>query len=671
MLETAEMALVDQMLGRELATHRTCRGLRISAVALCLITQLVVHLEPGQAQQASIGDPRKTALSLVGEPKLKSGDKHFEWVNPNAPKGGAVKLWAQGSFDSLNNFAVGGNKARGLALIYDQLMADSPDEPSTEYCLVCEWVSHPPDFSSVTFGLRKEARFDDGKPITADDVIYSFNALKRAHPFFRAYYRNVAEVIRGGDHEVTFRFSGKGNRELPQIMGQLYILPKHYWEANRATGEPRDVTKSTLEAPIGSGPYRIKSVLPGKEVVFERVKDWWAKDLPISRGQWNFDELQFTYFLDKTPAFEAFKVGTIDFWEENSATWWATRFDFGAVRRGLVKQQVVPTSRVAGMQAFVFNTRRPQFQDRRVREAFTLALDFEWANRSVFYSQYKRLASYFDNSELAATGVPQGKEREILESVRELAPAEVFGPAWRPPTNGSRTDVRTHLAEASKLLDAAGWRLDATQQSASCGALCTIFTTVGFSSGASRRLRRNTQGQTLSVEFLLVSSSGGERIVLPYIQNLALLGIEARVRTIDTAQYSRRVQNFDFDIVTGGFSQSNSPGNEQRDFFGSGSADQPGSRNIAGIKNPAVDQVIERIVFATDRAELVAATRALDRVLTWNFYMIPQWYLPADRIAFWQKFGQPPRLPSQDDGFLRSWWIDAGAAAKVEAELGR
>ena len=626
----------------------------------------------GEAREGSLASVKRHALSLVGKPKFGAHFSHFDWVKPDAPKGGHVRMWALGSFDTLNPFAISGDKANGLTLVYDRLMAGSLDEPSTEYCLVCAWVSYPPDYSSVTFGLRKEARFHDGRPVTADDVIFSFHALQKAHPFFRSYYKNVVKVERASDHEVTFRFNTKGNRELPQIMGQLYILPKHFWEAQGRGGGKRDLSKSTLEVPLGSGPYRIRSLVATREIVYERIKDWWAKDLPVMRGQWNFDELKFTYFRDKTPAFEAFKIGAIDYWQESSATWWATRFNFASVKRGLVRQEVIPLKQVAGMQAFVMNTRRAKFADPRVRRAIGLALNFEWANRTIFFNQYQRLDSYFDNSELASRGLAEGKELEILESVKEHLPPEVFGGPWEPPYNRTRADLRRHLGKASKLLDEAGWRLDGSSQDEGCGLWCSLLTKVGLASdGGARRVRRNSLGEALRIEFLLIYSGGFERIVLPFIRNLELLGIEASVRSIDTAQYQRRVQNFDFDIVTGRFSQSNSPGNEQRDFFGSGSADQPGSRNLAGIKNPAVDKIIQRIVFAKDRAELVAATRALDRTLLWNFYVVPQWYLPADRIAYWRKFDRPEKLPSQDPGFLRTWWFDKAAAAGIEAQLKR
>ncbi len=373
------------------------RRLLAAAMTLGLVTAATM---PSFAQTAE--PKRHHALSLVGEPKFGPDFKHFDWVNPDAPKGGVVRLMALGSFDSLNPYSIKGRPAVGINVLLDAtLMAGSPDEPSTEYCLVCEWVSHPADFSAATFKLRDGARFHDGRPITPEDVIFSLGALKKANPRQAAYYKNVVKAEKTGEREVTFRFDQTGNRELPTIVGQLRVLPRHYWEANDASGQPRDLDKSTLEVPLGSGPYRIKSFEAGRGIVYERVKDWWAKDLPVNQGQWNFDELRFTYYLDKTPAFEAFKVGQIDFWRETSAKDWATRFTFDAVKDGRVKKEEIETKTLTPMQGFFFNLRRKQFQDRRVRQAFNLAFDFEFANQNLFFGQYKRVDSFFGNSELA------------------------------------------------------------------------------------------------------------------------------------------------------------------------------------------------------------------------------------------------------------------------------
>ncbi|MFZ4807000.1 MAG: extracellular solute-binding protein [Hyphomicrobiaceae bacterium] len=594
---------------------------------------------------ATAADPRLHALSLLGQPKFGPDFKHFDWVNPNAPKGGVVRMWALGSFDSLNPYTIKGSAATGLALIYDTLMASSPDEPSSEYGLVAEWVSHPADFSSVTFGLRAAARFHDGKPITPADVVFTFGELKKNHPHYAFYYKNVTKAEATGPREVTFSFDLKGNRELPQIVGQLPVLPKHFWEAKSASGEARDLARSTLEIPLGSGPYRIKAVDPGRSISYERVADYWAKDLPVYVGQWNFDELRYSYFRDRVPAFEAFKAGQLDFWRESSAKFWATGYDFDALSKKLVRREEIETKTVAPMQAFVMNLRRPQFQDVRVRRAFNLAFDFEWANKNLFFDQYRRVGSFFDNSELAARGLPQGRELELLQEVRDQVPPEVFTQEWKNPVNANPQDARRNLAEATKLLADAGYK-------------------------ARNSVLVGPDGKELAVEFL-ITSPDFERVLLPYKTALERLGVKASIRVVDSAQYQRREDSFDFDIIVDTFAQSQSPGNEQRDFWGSAGADREGSRNTIGIKNPAVDKLIERLIFAKDRQELVAATRALDRVLLWNFYVVPQWHSPSDRIATWDMFERPARLPSQSISFQRVWWVDAQKEKTIAAARGR
>jgi len=594
---------------------------------------------------AAEANTRHHALSLLGQPKFGPDFKHFDWVNPAAPKGGTVRLWALGGFDSLNPYTIKGSPAAGIGLIYDALMVSSPDEPSTEYGLVAAWVSHPDDFSSVTFGLRPEARFHDGKPMTPADVVFTFEQLKKNHPHYAFYYKNVVKAEATGASEVTFTFDQKGNRELPLIVGQMPVLPKHFWEGKSANGEARDLGRSSLEIPLGSGPYRIKEIDAGRSIVYERVKDYWAKDLPITIGQWNFDEIRYTYFRDRVPAFEAFKAGQIDFWQESSAKFWATGYDFEAANKNLVRKEEIPVERVAPMQAFVMNLRRPQFQDARVRRAFNLAFDFEWANKNLFFDQYRRVGSFFDNSELAAKGLPTGLELKILEEVRSQVPPEVFTTEWKNPVNVGPQDARRNLAEAAKLLTEAGWK-------------------------ARNGVLVDGQGRELVVEFLIVSPDF-ERVILPYKTALERLGVKASIRVVDSAQYQRREDSFDFDIIVDTFPQSLSPGNEQRDFWGTPAADREGSRNTAGIKNPAVDKLIERLIFAKDREELVAATRALDRVLLWNHYVVPQWHTPYDRVASWDMFGRPAKLPSQSISFQRVWWIDPDKAKALSTARGR
>jgi microcin C transport system substrate-binding protein len=634
--------------------------------------------EPAPTEPAAAAAPaapatqtRHHALSLVGKPNYPAGFDHFDWVNPDAPKGGTLRSFAEGSFDTLNPYTVKGDAAGGLGLVNASLMATSPDEPSSEYCLICEWVSYPADYSSVTFGINPNARFHDGSPITPEDVIFSLEAQKKAHPRAAFYYKNVVKAEKTGDHEVTFTFDSKGNRELPQIVGQLDVLSKKFWEGDGADGQPRDITKTTMEIPLGSGPYRVKAFDPGRTITYERVKDYWAKDLPVNKGQFNFDEMKITYFLDRTPGFEEFKSGKIDYWVESTAGQWASGYNFPAIQKGLVKKEAIPVKRVAPMQAFVFNQRRKQFQDPRVRKAFALAYNFEEANKKLFYNSYVRVGSYFDNSELAAKGLPQGRELELLNEVKDQIPPEVFTTEWKNPVNATPEDFRNHMREASKLLNEAGWTLqEVAVEDGSCGTFCSIMRSVGLSAAPKANVLRNAQGETLNAEILLVQPEF-ERIALPYVQDLQKLGIKASLRIVDSAQYKRREDTHDYDIIVDNFAQSESPGNEQRDFWGTAAADHDGSRNTAGIKHPAVDKLIDKIVFATDREDLLAATHALDRVLLWNFYVVPQWHYPFERIAYWDEFGRPAKLPSQTSALSQVWWYDAEKQKALDAARGR
>ncbi|MBM3545215.1 MAG: ABC transporter substrate-binding protein [Alphaproteobacteria bacterium] len=606
------------------------------AIAAAIAALLAV---PASAEEGA----RHHALSLIGEPKYPADFAHFNWVNPDAPKGGLVRIADIGSFDSLNPVLYRGEAAAGLGFVNEGLMADSLDESSTSYGLIAEWASYPDDYSSVTFKLRDEARWHDGKPITPEDVIYSLEVNKAANPRLGLYYKNVQRAEATGDNEVTFFFDVKNNRELPMIMGQLTVLPKHYWTGTDAKGVKRDPLKTTLEPPLGSGPYRIKQATPGRSISYERVKDYWGKDLPVNKGVWNFDEIRFDYYRDDTVALESFKAGNLDYRQETSAKNWATAYDFPAVRDGFVKLQEVELDRSQPMQSFVFNLRRPQFQDRRVRQAFNHAFDFEWANKNLFYGQYARVGSYFQGSELAAPkALPEGRELEFLNEVKDQVPEEVFTEVHQNPTNNSPDDVRNNLRKAVALLKDAGWEVKD-------GVLT------------------NTQtGQRMEVEFLLVSPTF-ERIVQPYLRNLERLGIKGTMRVVDSAQYTRRINVFDYDVVVGNFPQSDSPGNEQRDFWGSDAADREGSMNLIGIKDPAIDKLIDRVIFAKDREELVAATQALDRVLLWNDYVVPQWYSPTVRLAYWARYGQPQTLPGLTPGFLQVWWYDQKMAERLPA----
>jgi microcin C transport system substrate-binding protein len=615
-------------------------------VALFLLAALA-PLAPSRAE------PEKHhALSLIRPPRYPAGFEHFDRVNIGAPKGGTVKLSSAVTFDNLNPAVFRGDLAPGLSifsttpLILDSLMLQSHEEPATEYCLLCEWVSFPPDFSSATFKLREGATWHDGQPMTAEDVIYSMETVKGKapdtglpqNPALSQYYHNVIKGEKTGDREVTFTFDMKGNRELPFIVGELVILPKHYWTGKDANGKPRDVTKTTLEPPLGSGPYKIKAVRPGDWIGYERVPNYWGKDLPVRKGQNNFDVIEFQHYGDRTVSLEAFKAGQYDFRTEMSAKDWATAYDFPAIAQGRAVKREVALERPHPMQGFVFNARREKFKDIRVRKAFNLAFDFEWANKNLFYGQYTRTSSYFAGQELAAKGLPSPEELALLEPLRGEIPPEVFTQEFKNPVNADPNDLRMHLREAANLMKEAGYTVvDGKLQ--------------------------NAAGEQLSVEFL-IDQEAFQRVILPYVSTLKRLGVAATVRVVDSTQLKRREDNFDFDIVIGVFAQSESPGNEQRDFWGSAAAGQPGSRNIAGIKSPAIDTLIDKVIFAPNRDSLVTACRALDRVLLWTAYLVPQWYAATTRIAYWNKFGSPDPLPKTNLGFPDIWWFDAAAVAR-------
>jgi microcin C transport system substrate-binding protein len=583
-------------------------------------------------------------LSLFGELKYPQGFKHFDYVNPNAPKGGSVRLNAFGTFDNFNEVVAGlkGTIAAGSGIISDTLLVSALDEVSTEYGLIAGSVSHPPDFAWASFRLRPIARFHDGKPVTAEDVIYSFEMFKKHNPSMATYYRHVAKVERTGEREVTFTFDSSGNREMPVILGQLNVLPKHWWEGKDASGNKRDIGATTLEPPLGNGAYRIKEFVAGRSVVYERVKDYWGKDLNVNIGRDNFDELRFEYFRDSIVALEAFKADALDWRTENSAKNWATAYDFPAVKDKRVILEEFPQRNIGIMQAFAFNTRRDKFKDARLRQAFNYVYDFEEMNKQIFFGQYSRINSYFFGTELACSGVPEGQELDILNTVRDKVPPEVFTTVYTNPVNGNPESVRANLREALRLMKAAGY--DVRQQ---------------------KQVNAKT-GEPLSVEILNQTADPGmERLILFYKPSLERLGVNVVVRSVDEAQYENRLRNWDFDIIVFSWPESLSPGNEQRDFWGSQAADTPGSRNYIGIKNPAVDVLIERIIFAKDRAELVAATHALDRVLLWNHYVVPQYSYNKSRTARWDRFSRPDPLPKYGAAaFPTVWWWDADKAGK-------
>jgi microcin C transport system substrate-binding protein len=604
----------------------------------------------GAIGAASLGGPVsaqarvwKHGLSLFGQLKYPEGFKNFDYVNPSAPQGGTVRQVAFGTFDNFNTVVAGvkGNIAAGTELFRETLMTPALDEVSTEYGLLAEAVSHPDDHSSVTYRLNAKARWHDGKPVTADDVIYSFDVYKKNSPFYGAYYRHVTKVETTGAREITFTFDGPGNRELPQIVGQLPVLPKHWWEGADQNGKKRDVTQTTLELPLGSGPYRLKEFAPGRSLVYAKVDDYWGKDLNVVVGTRNFQTIRYEYFRDSTVTLEAFKGDQVDWRTENSAKNWATSYDFPAVRDKRVVLEEFPVRNVGSMQAFAFNVRRDKFKDPRVRRAFNFAFDFEEMNKQVFFGQYKRISSYFEGTELASSGVPEGKELEILETVRDKVPTDLFTKPYTNPVGGNQQANRNNLRDALALFREAGYEIQNT------------------------KLVNTKTGVQFTVEFL-VDDPQTERFVLFYKPSLDRLGMTVSVRVVDSAQYENRLRQWDFDIIVASWGQSLSPGNEQRDFWSSPAADRPGSRNLVGIKNSAVDAMIERVIFSKDRDDLVASTKALDRVLLWNFYVVPQWTYGKQRTARWDRFGHPENMPKYGAAaFPTVWWWDAEKAAKV------
>lgn len=596
-----------------------------------------------QAQSAA-GEPAwRHALSTFGDVKYPADYKRFDYVNPAAPKGGTVRLFELGTFDNFNVVIDGlkGSLASGVGQTMQSLTTRSLDEASTAYGLLAESAAYPDDFSYVIYRLRAAARWHDGKPITAEDVVFSFDALKKNSPLYSAYYRHIVKCETAGERDVKFTFDAPGNRELPSIAGELPVLAKHWWEGNDAQGQKRDVAATTLEIPLGSGPYRIKEFNAGRSVVLERVTDYWGKDIAPAIGQDNFDQIRYEFFRDDTVGLEAFKADQLDWFAERSGKQWSVAYDFPAVREKRVIKEEFADHSSGRMQGFMFNLRRPLFADVRLRRAFNLAYDWEESDRQLSNGEYHRDSSYFDGiPELMCSGLPEGQELQILETVRDKVPAEVFTTPYKNPVGGSAEATRSNLREATRLLKEAGFEI------------------------RDGKLIDST-GKPVSVEFLC-QDPAEERAVLFYKPSLERLGVTMTIRTVDNVQYQNRLRSFDFDITTGLWVQSLSPGNEQRDYFASQSADRPGSRNLPGIKNPAVDALIDRIIFAKDRAELAASCKALDRVLLWNCYLVPQFAFGFERYARWDRFNHPEPLPKYGvSGFPSLWWWDAEKAAKT------
>jgi microcin C transport system substrate-binding protein len=588
-------------------------------------------------------------ISLYGDPlKYPAGFSHFDYINPDAPKGGTVKLSTIGTFDNLNPFILKGisfirfsNDFMKSGELFDSLMGGSLDEPLTAYGLIAESVEYPPDRSWMIFTLRPEARFNDGSRITPEDVVWTYETLvAKGHPSYRVILADVAKAETLDDRRVKFTFKSTTDRELPMTVASLPVLPKKWWEG-------RDFSQPILEPPLGSGPYRMAKVDPGRSITWERVKDWWAKDLSIARGIANFDTVRVDYYRDTTVLFEAFKAGQIDIHEENTAKEWATAYDFPAVRAGLVIKEQVNHEVPQGMQSFIFNTRRPLFQDIRVRRALGYLFDFEWYNKSFLYDSYKRTKSYFENSDLAARGLPQGKELELLDKYRDRVPETVFTTEYQPPVYDGSGNIRDGVREALRLLKEAGW------------------------SSKDGKLVNDKIGQAFEFEFLN-DEPRLERAILPFLKNLERVGIVGRLRNVDNAQYENRRRDFDFDMITLRWGASLAPGTELRQEFGSAAAATPGTPNVAGVANPAVDELIEMAIAAKTRADLVPIVHALDRVLLNNYYVIPNWYSGMYRVAYWNKFKKPPTQPkyaSMPASVFGMWWIDPASDQAIAKKL--
>ncbi len=613
-------------------------------LALALIMALVIAMN-GPARADENYNVWKHGDALFGEVKYGEGFAAYEHVNPDAPKGGTFNRTATGSYDSFNPFIVRGRPAAGLAysggILWDTLMEQSIDQPSAAYGLIAEAFKYPEDYSQVTYRLHPDAVWHDGVPITPEDVIWSLEVLKENQPLYTNYFRNVVSAEKTAEREVTFSFDIAGNRELPNILGDLPVLPRHWWTGTDAAGNQRNIAEPTLDPPLGSGPYRISEFKVGESITYERVKDYWAADLGTRKGRFNFDQIHYIYFNDRNAMWEAFKKGGIeDIWRENVSRRWASEYNFPAFERGDVVRKTFPVGGPEIHQAFYFNTRLEKFQDPKLRAAMTLLFDFETMNKNLFFGLYERTNSYFEGGELQAEGLPEGRELEILKEYEGRIPKEVFEKPFTLPVMNSASDKRDAQRQARRLLQEAGYTFKGGQM-------------------------LDPKGKPFTVEFLGADQTS-ERIANPFIEELRLLGIDGTLRIVDQAQYENRVNNFDYEIVTVLSRQSLSPGNEQREYWSSEAADKPGSRNPAGIKDPVVDELIERIIVAKDRDELIALTRALDRILLWGHYSIPHWYNPEEWYAWWKKIQIPEPQPLYTGFDLFSTWIDTSLETEAE-----
>jgi microcin C transport system substrate-binding protein len=601
-------------------------------------TAIAAILLMGLAPRHAVADGPRHGLSAFGDLAYPADFKHFRWVNPDAPKGGRLAMIgtaALTTFDSFNPFILKGDPAQGLGYLFDSLMTPGLDEPDAVYGLVAHSAELAADRSSVTFRMRPEARFSDGSALTAADVVFSFDILKqKGHPLIRSQLRDVARAEALDAHTVRFSFAVAMSRDLPLVVAGLPVLSQAYYAR-------REFDETTLEPPLGSGPYKLDAYKSGTYVSYKRRDDYWGKDLPVNRGRYNFDELRYDYFRDRAAGLLAVQAGEIDLREEFTARDWMTGYDVPAVKAGRLLKLTLPDETPSGAQGFFLNMRRPQLADMRVRKALDYAFDFEFTNKAIFYGLYTRTESFFENSTLKAQGKPSEAELVLLEPFRNRLPPEVFAEPYRPPVSDGSGKDRRLLQEADKLLKEAGWQ-----------------------SGNGKR--SNAKGETLSLEFLITNDPTSERILTGYVENLRRLGLGVSIRRVDPAQYERRVKTFDFDVVMTRYTLRLTPGVEIINYWGSEAAKTEGARNLAGISDPAVDALIAKVIEARSREELEAATHALDRVLRAGHYWVPQWYRPVHHVAYWDKYARPAVKPRFDRGIIHSWCYDAAKAAKLK-----
>ena len=609
-------------------------------------------------------EPRH-GLSTFGDLKYGADFKNFDYANPDAPKAGRLAMMGSGgatTFDSFNNFIVKGDAAHGLDFLFDSLMIRAADEPDAVYGLVAATADVASDGMSVTFKLREAAKFSDGTPVTADDVIFSFTTLKeKGNPAFGLALRDVASAEAPDKNTVRYAFKGTLVRDLPTLVAGLPVLSKAYYSAH-------PFEETSLDKPLGSGPYLISQFAPGTYITYKRRDDYWAKDLPVNRGRYNFSELRYEYYRDRNVELENLKSGTFDYREEFTSVNWATGYDIPAVKDGRLIKDTLADENPSGAQGFFINTRRDKFKDPRVREALGQVFDFEWSNKKLFYGLYTRTASFFENSDMKAKGPPSPEELALLDPFKDKLPPAVFGEPYSPPVTDGNGDNRDGLKKARDLLSAAGWKIgNETVDDPECGLFCKIMTAIGLKSKPSITMLRNAKGESLDLE-ILGFEEAFDRVILPYVGNLKRIGVNASSRRVDPAQYQRRIKSFDFDLTPERYSLRLNPGVELRSYWGADSAKMDGSQNLAGIADPVIDALIEKVTAAKSRLELVTATRAIDRVLRAGHFWVPHWYKAAHNVAYWNKFARPATKPKYDTGVVDTWWLDSAKAAALKTK---